>query len=166
MKKLLVLMLVLGMTSAASATLCLVQVDKTGADLTMNIGGAGGALDGILTGDMYIVISSDGVLSNYALTAAAPDLSGYFADLGDIGGLGAPAGFDGKAYALASSTGAYPISDAVMTVLGGAVGDTVALGWFDEGMNSGILDTIVLVPEPMTVALLGLGSLFLLRRRK
>ena len=166
MKKLLVLILVLVMTSAASATLTLVQQDLTGADLTVNIGGPGGLLDGILTGDMYVVISSDGMLSGYALTASAPDASGFFSDTATIGGLGAPAGFTGEAWALAALQSTYPVSDAVMTVVGENIGDTVAIGWFDESMNAGIIETIVLVPEPMTIALLGLGSLLMLRRRK
>ena len=47
------------------------------------------------------------------------------------------------------------------------VGSTVLVELFD-GTAGGILDSLTIhqIPEPMTIALLGLGGLFLLRRRK
>ena len=162
MKKLLVLILVLGMNSAASATLTLVP---SMLDLTVNIGGPGGLNDGILEGDMYLVISSNGELTNYALTAAAPDLSGKFGYTEDFGGLGCPVGFTGEVWVLASSVNGYPISEPVMTVVAESFRDCVAIGWFDESMNSGIIE-ILCIPEPTTLALLGLGGLMLWWRRK
>jgi hypothetical protein len=157
MKKLLVLLLVLGMTSAASA-MTVSQPDPLSLEVVVS---------GDLTQDLYIILSSDGVLSGFTLGADAPDLSGYAGPTSDLAGMGLfPAGYVGEYWVLASSQNPYPLTGTYLTAMGGAVGDSVNLSWFDELGNAGDLGTIVLVPEPMTIAFLGLGGLLMLRRRK
>ena len=54
------------------------------------------------------------------------------------------------------------------TVYGAAVGDVYTVDLYASDFAT-ILDTgyvYCVIPEPMTIAMLGLGALFLLRRRK
>lgn len=157
MKKLLVLLLVLGITSAASA----VTVSQPAPpDLSVVVGGE-------LAGDLYLILSSDGALTGITLGADAPDLSGYAGPTSDLAGMGLfPDGFVGEYWVMASSQNPYPLTGTFLTAMGGAVGDLVNLSWFDEAGGMGDLGTIILVPEPMTIAFLGLGGLMMLRRRK
>lgn len=157
MKKLLVLLLVLGMASAASAAL-VEQPDSSSLAVVVS---------GDLGADLYLILSSDGALSGITLGADAPDLSGYAGPTSDLAGMGLfPAGYVGEYWVMASSQNPYPLTGTYLTAMGGAVGDSVNLSWFDEAGGMGDLGTIVLVPEPMTLALLGLGGLMMLRRRK
>ena len=157
MKKLLVLLLVLGMTSAASAAI----VSQPDSDSLAVV------VSGELAGDLYLILSSDGALTGITLGADAPDLSGYSGPTSDLAGMGLfPVGFVGEYWVMASSQNPYPLTGTYLTAMGGAVGDQVNLSWFDEAGGAGDLGTIILVPEPMTVALLGLGGLMMLRRRK
>jgi hypothetical protein len=158
MKKLLVLLLVLGMASAASAALVVSQPDPTSLEVVVS---------GDLTQDLYLILSSDGVLSGFTIGADAPDLSNYAGPTSDLAGMGLfPVGYVGEYWVMASSQNPYPLTGTYLTAMGGDVGDSVNLSWFDEAGGAGDLGTIILVPEPMTVALLGLGGLLMLRRRK
>ncbi|MHC4643695.1 MAG: PEP-CTERM sorting domain-containing protein [Planctomycetota bacterium] len=165
MKKLFILMLVLGMSSAASAVLQVVQPDPLSQEV---------AVVGDLTGDMYLILSSDHVLTDFTLGPDAPDLSGYAGPTSDLIGMGLfPTGFVGEYWVMASSQNPYPITGTFLSAKPGPVGpgdlayQQVNLSWFDETGGSGDLGTVfILIPEPMTIALLGLGGLFVLHRRK
>jgi len=69
---------------------------------------------------------------------------------------------------LASSTPTvYPIVDGTYLIVNGVVGDSVVAVWFDpDFIDYGVMGPVTLVPEPMTITLLGLGGLLLLRCRR
>jgi len=166
MKKLLILMLVLGMASAAYATVLSVS-QPSSASLNVEV-------TGTIDYDLYIVLSSNGTtaLSSYALGTDAPDMSGYSGPTSpDLDGSGLwtePSGFSGEYWVMAASDASvFPITTGqFLTATGGAIGDQVNVQAFDETVGFlGDFGTITLIPEPMTVLLLGFGGL-LLRRRK
>ena len=156
MKKLLILMLVLGMVPAANAA------------LTWSV-------DGVIIGPGTVVVQ---LISDsdqpYTSVWVGADCSPV-AEITSITAL--PAAVDGTAVVTA-----YPGWWLVEAVDFTLPSDIVAGPHFDvtiRGLSLGTYtinsdfygtagpnDTLLIIPEPMTVALLGLGGLFLLRRRK
>ncbi len=161
MKKLLVLMLVLGLVSAANAVLSIsVNGSDPGAEITI------GSSDSIVVdissdngtsyGTWMYIYDGDRALSNPATTQG--DISGY---------VGAHyANYDYYYVTIASSTGNLVAGT-------GFVFDYLAIGTNDvlielyDQSGATLVDSLVIhQPEPMTIALLGLGGLFLRRRKK
>ena len=165
MKKLLVLTLVLGIASLATATLDLASASPSSAKI-------------IGAGDNVINVASGLYLGIVGGTVTVADLSGFayppciISDItinagvkGVVDGLigqvttqvfqtnfGGPAGFDLDLQDLASIT--------LLT------GTSVKLYGFDANTQAAALGNgLTLVPEPATMALLGLGAL-VLRRKK
>lgn len=163
MKKLLILMLVLGMTSAASAAISL-----------------GGVINGTIdldTTGIVTVISDD--------TEPWAGFIGF--DPSVVGVSGVTATLDAGQDALVEPdpegwTGYYffeakdmsepfdsvqPGVQFEISVFGAALHDVYTIDLYAADWET-ILDsgTVTVIPEPMTIALLGLGGLFLLRRRK
>jgi len=166
MKKLLILMLVFGMASAAYAELSLSVSQPSSASLNVEV-------TGTIDFDLYIVLSSNGTtaLSSYALGTGAPDFGMYQGPTSDLVSSGLwtePAGFAGQYWVMAASDNSvYSLTGQFMTATGGSIGDQVNVQAFDEVTGFlGNFGTITLIPEPMTVLLLGLGGLFLRRRKK
>jgi len=165
MKKLLVLMLVLGMASMANA----VPVwDLTYDGTNVYVGVTTPDIIGVYM--ILHVTSADGVLSNFAKGAQAPSDS-QSAGI-NIGDLGVAAGQQGEWWAMADTSSPFDDYHAGQWMIAnwalqsGHTSALVTVQLFDEGTSElTVMDTII-VPEPMTMALLGLGSLFLLRRRK
>jgi hypothetical protein len=180
MKKLLVVILVLGMASIANAGLVLsingVEAPPemtilTSEVITLDIMVPDG--QNITGGSMEIILSNQQAqLDNAGRWFPANDLFGFF-----------------PFYVLSESTGHIEITGGGLTPVAGPITilDGILLHCVEstdviidlhatgivtvDGVSyqeSTIFDTIILhqVPEPMTVALLGLGGLFLLRRRK
>jgi hypothetical protein len=167
MKKLLILMLVLGMTSAASAAL------TWSADpITVGVGDT-----------IAVTIDSSDALpyaGGPAWVGADPSAVASIASIVQLAAAGEDAVVDDPT---ATGWPGWWTINALDTT--GTPGDTMAAGpqWTvtisgdsvgtyvissDSYGSAGADDllTINVVPEPMTIALLGLGGLFLLRRRK
>ena len=168
MKKLLVLMLVLGMASAASAAI---------GDLTLNakLDLSGVTLDGTMAATdaeaFHVLIVSEGIVSpldSTGLGTAAPSLAGYSADSsGWIGVIPFTAGYTGGSWIMANAPGEAFLTGDYLDLGVAYTGQAWVEAWyFDEGSGATGFINSVLLPEPMTIALLGLGGLFMLRRRK
>ena len=164
MKKLLVLMLVLGMSSLASSAIVLdgpaapiVEGDTVSIGINNTDGG-----DYLAYLNVSLVSAVGHVMSNPQLTALA----------GDISKVGAPyvyADGDEIEVTLAQSEGTSTPGVQFtwdLKCMKRFVFVTVQL--WDAADFSAPVDVLQIeqIPEPMTVALLGLGGLFLLRRRK
>ncbi len=187
MKKLIVLMLVLGMTSWASALPIITGVDadsdglldlKVGAGvvtLTLEGTAAEASPDGSGVGGYDAWIWVDYASYNNFQTGAP---SAFTSNVG-----GAASGFDTTSYMPAGGgfkftavadltwteasdvdTGAWFTFDVSMP--GGAnIGDTFVVDLLNPNFESLSSTTVEVVPEPVTIALLGLGGLFLRRRK-
>jgi len=77
-----------------------------------------------------------------------------------------PTGYTGKVWIMEAQPGEAYIAGDYLTAFSNNIGIWSYAAWFDDVGNSGIIGHVFLVPEPMTLALLGLGSLFVLRHRK
>ena len=155
MKKVLITLLVLYMASVANA----LQLSIT-ADPTVPTAYISGLLDQNAQHVLFISLEEIDVVLGHD----APDLSsGPF----PLPFTPTPP-YVGEIWVLASSTpSVYPIVDGTYLIASGVVGDTIEAWWFDEGSGAtGLIGTVELLPEPMTIALLGLGGILLLRRRR
>jgi hypothetical protein len=177
MKKLWVLMLVLGMTSMASATITsLMNVqDDGGGMLSIQIPNLNNVDDG-LGGYWALIGNSSYPVTGGAIAATipaifAPPTSSVFGDASGAGFWSPGIGVWGS---FGTTTPVYSTSPAVFadsfvwvdsgTYVGGEV--NVYLYAIADDFGSVALINTYLIPEPITIALLGLGGLFLLRRRR
>ena len=180
MKKLLVLMLVLGMVSWASATVTFEFRDSTGTSVISGIDVAVGDFTFFvkgLVGDLpwnYGVYSSDQTPGGGLLDMTAATVYPAAGDLGKIFGnyIASYDGVDVASGDIDSGTMPNPADgdwfrmDFSLTE-SAANGNTVQVDILDYGSGYALVSshTLDVVPEPMTIALLGLGGLFLRRRR-
>jgi len=165
MKKILVLFLVLGMASAANAMLIKVD-DQEGDSFEVNIKSTITVVSEDASSWLgYLIIEEGGAgsLENVVILDAA----------GDIGVASAysEAGW-GTGYELSASMSPTGVP---ATTAGsqfsfdyvGSVGDIATISLFTdpEYTTPAASVNVTVVPEPMTIVLLGLGALFLRRRR-
>jgi hypothetical protein len=162
MKKLLVLALVLGMATLANATLT--------NGLTLNVTGTAVTVTGTSTTDWDLVVISNKTLSPLDASAlnmsVAPSMSGLMAGFSDLVAGCADdlsAYTSGAVWTITSASGETYKTGTYLTLTSTA-GATVTLAQFDEGTTH-LVGMQTIVPEPMTMALLGLGGLFLRRRK-
>ncbi len=174
MKKMLTLVLVLGMASLASATVSMtLSGDNTPGSGTINLSVVPSS-DQI---DLQMAIcikkatgGSVGTLSLGTIGANAPtDSADTEASLAMLGNGSDATYGNGEIWTMTSFTSVYPEGVWLTVTYSGAVaGNTItafqsADGNFDDvDLQS---NTITIVPEPVTMALLGLGGLFLRRRK-
>lgn len=166
MRKLLVLFLVLGLTSAANAMLITVdgqEGESFEVDLTTTITVVSEDASSWLG---YIIVEEGGgagSLENTVILDAAGDLgaAAAYTELGWGTGYEISASM-GPAGNPAIAAGSQFSFDYV-----GAVGDTATISLFvDPEYTTPVASVnVTVVPEPMTVLLLSLGALFLRRRR-
>lgn len=165
MRKLLVLFLVLGLTSAANALLITVdgqEGESFEVDLTTTITVVSEDASSWLG---YIIVEEGGAgsLENTVILDVAGDLgaAAAYTELGWGTGYEISASM-GPAGNPAIAAGSQFSFDYV-----GAVGDTATISLFvDPEYTTPVASVnVTVVPEPMTVLLLSLGALFLRRRR-
>jgi hypothetical protein len=164
MRKLVVLMLVLGMASLASADFVTglqvspAQVTAWGDTLLVSVTATFGPTDAPATVWLGIEGTGDGVFSNAALGSAA----GTGAVLSD-GGYGAA--YLTTSYPAPATPGSWSNGN-IFTVTLKANGPGTVLNLYGaDGTTLVASKEVTLTPEPATLAILGLGGL-LLRRKK
>jgi len=123
-------------------------------------------LAGAVNRDTHIVVAgetADVTLSNFALggDTGLLDEAGYAGPATDFG---VPAGYEGEAWELASSTEPFPVMGELLTCDYSGAGNVTV--WYEGFGGPSEALSFEVVPEPATIALLGLGGLALLRRRK
>jgi hypothetical protein len=187
MRKLVILMLVFGIASAANAALHISVGGNTNPkssdiwltvsqEITIDVWSdaimkAGDDLAG------YAIVSNTqlGAMTAGAITTKYAPLSGFvlYQDAVSSGFPGLAAGDNGP-WGTMLFTGEVPQVDAGDVIIDGIIlhckgpGDVTIKLYSTDWGTAQLLDSVIIhqVPEPMTVALLGLGGLFLLRRRK
>ncbi|MHC4098865.1 MAG: PEP-CTERM sorting domain-containing protein [Planctomycetota bacterium] len=163
MKKILILMLVLGMTSMASAALTL------SGDLTLLNAGA--------TGTIQVISDADGGYGMWIgiadITSATYDGDPTFTPAGNPNGDSLMTNYDpswyGEVIVSSLNPGAPILPGAHINInLVGVTENTETMVEIRASDGVTVLDSVkvTVLPEPMTIALLGLGGLFILRRRK
>ena len=164
MKKLLILVLVLGLASAANAWV--LSYDE-GTSVVTAISEAGDTL-----GDSYLgmVVDSAGILSSFGSDPCAPETAQNFSNLPESSLPLLLAEQQGELWTFTDSGEPYeypvgPWFHATFAFASGPAASTVSLYEWYEGDNSAILRAIITIPEPATMALLCIGGLFLRRRK-
>ena len=163
MKKLLMLILVLGIASTANALVVSISPDGTGTSTTLTI-----SSDTFNVGYDYFLVVSDNTNGDISAITATADAGGDSV----VTSYGAAAGYDDawqvKAQDLNAAT---PHADDIeigthfnVTINYTGGGSALLIELVNGNLTQ--LDTYTVTPEPMTIALLGLGGLFLRRRKK
>lgn len=177
MKKLLILMLVLGMASAANAVVVSYEYRDAAATSVIS------AVDVTVSTDFTLVIIGDregadgwswgGKIYDHAAQGGVADMTSASmvgTNAGSMRGIsGYSITYDGYDFT-AGDLGTGGADDdwfiINLSVLGGQDSGTVTIDSLNPDYTVLESMSIDVIPEPMTIALLGLGSLVLLRRRK
>ncbi len=164
MKKLLAMILVLGMASLASAGLIVegLEYEVDTSTNTITVTGTG------VTGYLFNLMPDAGVLTNGVVSSAFTTVNdpGLWAgDYGEMGWAGASAsttdalGKSGVIFTINFDPGTTEVSFYESAFMGSSQVN------FAGGEVAGLDGFSMAIPEPMTMALLGLGGLFLRRRK-
>jgi hypothetical protein len=175
MKKLLVLMLVLGMASWTSAGMVgnVLEINVDGFPVvaatlgthTLSITNAQQIASGSNEG--YFLLVTD--LTNAIDASMATMLNADLFIMDDAAGLGqpVPAGTNGAIGGVFDFGAAYPIGTVLfdgISLTANTVGYVQIYAVEDDGVTIGQLMDTVIIPEPATLAILGLGALLLRRK--
>ncbi len=165
MRKFFILIMVLGMASAANAVI--IEVDGQTAD-AVNIGET--AVITVVSEDAsswlgYILVDagSPGVLSDITNLDAAGNMADFSPYSDDYG--------TGYEFNVAMSPGGDPAIAVgyqfTMTFSGALLDETSTISLYvDPDVTPAASVVVTVIPEPMTILLLGLGGLFLRRRKQ
>jgi len=160
MRNLLIIFLVLGMTSMASAALVGTVTGNGSNYVELGITGA--------TGDGYIAfaVDADGTLSSIAAGTNAP---GDASSFGTLAANGLSSLGTGELWAMIDTSVPYEFPDgqwltSSFAFVGAATSSVISAYEVDELGGTTLLSSYT-IPEPMTIVLLGLGGLFLRRRK-
>jgi len=174
MKKLLVLLVVLGLASFANAALTLTGIDNADGTGVVTVGIDGGTLAGM---DL-VVRTVPGDVGTVGAPAAIYDTSalGSWVAIGPVAGNDSDTQrYSGAAIAMFGGSPIPGPAGILMDLPMATAADsyTVELYVFAGGtdIDGGLIEagrygTFTITPEPMTMTLLGLGGLALLRRRR
>ena len=176
MKKMLILMLVLGLASAVNATISLEIRESNGTTPVPN-------LNAMLLGSDYVaVISSDAAVATtgglYGPAWAASDWDHLgpadstvgVLDTGNLSDIFWKGGYQGYEWIYDDLMGPGISTGDIFTVdLSGEALGAFQLDLYDYASSTTVptqsVTGTIIVPEPITIALLGLGGLFLRRRK-
>lgn len=171
MKKIFAVLIVLCLCTAANASIISLVDEGTEVDGTAGVVKLEIESDaGLAALNMIIAITGDGAITGAMGLADCADY-GWDASLSmdpiygamqvEIGGGGLSNVMGTAAYVEITYTG--PVDVVVSLVGDGTLGGSWSADYSAATYSSGV---VTIVPEPMTIALLGLGGLALLRRRK
>jgi len=128
-----------------------------------------GTLEASATEVFYVLIVSNGTVSpldDTALGTAAPSMAGYAADSDSwVGVIPFTSGYTGGAWVLANAPGeAFKTGTYIEVTFSSTSSLFIEGWWYEEGSDT--YGLFFYIPEPMTIALLGLGGLLVRRRRR
>jgi hypothetical protein len=160
MKKLLVLVLVLGMSVMANAAVINFAGDNTpgAGNVSISVSNIGEWLDGF----MVVTIQGAGTLTSQKGPAAPTEaaLAGTMAEFDLATTYG-----NGDVWTMISSTSVYPSGVWINAAYAGAVaGDVLTARVSLDGATWTDLGSITIVPEPATMVILALGGLLFRRK--